>query len=83
MALKGKGNMRYKSSNGNEYILVKNKVIVRGGKESNVYYFVGEDVYKQKQKIGWCAKEVNKLPEGYEIIEEKKSGGFPLVRKKK
>ncbi len=66
---------RYISTNGKTYKLCGTSVMLRGGIEAKVYYFIGED--REPIKGTHYAKD---LPEGFEIVEEPKSGK-PLVKK--
>ncbi len=65
----------YISTNKREYKLCETSVILRGGKEAKVYYFIGKD--REPIKGTHYAKD---FPEGFEIVEEPKSGK-PLVKK--
>jgi hypothetical protein len=70
---KGKGMYTYKAKDGQEYRLVESSVILRGGKEAKVYYFIGKD-----QKVKPFCKLADKFPEGYEITETRTK---PLIRR--
>ena len=63
----------YKAKDGQEYRLVESSVILRGGKEAKVYYFIG-----MNQTIKPFCKLADKFPEGYEITETRTK---PLVRR--
>lgn len=64
----------YISTNKREYKLCKSKIILRGGKEAEVYYFIGPD---QLLKKG--TRYANEIPKGFEIKEAR--SGHPLVVK--
>jgi hypothetical protein len=63
----------YKAKDGQEYRLVESSVILRGGKEAKVYYFIG-----MNQKVKPFCKLADKFPEGYEITETRTK---PLIRR--
>lgn len=63
----------YKAKDGQEYRLVESSVILRGGKEAKVYYFIG-----MNQTVKPFCKLADKFPEGYEITETRTK---PLVRR--
>ena len=65
---------RYIATNKREYKLCKSKIILRGGKEAEVYYFIGPD---QLLKKG--TRYANEIPKGFEIKEAR--SGHPLVVK--
>ena len=65
---------RYIATNKREYKLCKSKIILRGGKEAEVFYFIGPD---QLPRTG--TYYANEMPEGFEIKEAK--SGHPLVVK--
>ena len=64
----------YIATNKREYKLCKSKIILRGGKEAEVYYFIGPD---QLLKKG--TRYANEMPKGFEIKETR--SGHPLVVK--
>lgn len=66
---------KYIATNKREYKLCKAKIILRGGKEAEVFYFIGPN---QLPKKG--SHYANDLPKGFEIVEAPKSGK-PLVKK--
>lgn len=65
----------YISTNKREYKLCKSKIILRGGKETEVYYFIGPN---QLPKKG--TRYANEMPKGFEVKEAPRSG-HPLVVK--
>lgn len=65
----------YISTTKRKYKLCVAKVILRGGKETKVYYFIENDI---DPKHG--AKYADKLPDGFEVRESPKSKK-PLVVK--
>ena len=65
---------RYIATNKREYKLCKAKIILRGGKESTVFYFIGPDQILKKGVY-----YANDMPKGYEIKESR--SGYPLVVK--
>ncbi|MCD6473902.1 MAG: hypothetical protein J7K47_03240 [Thermoplasmata archaeon] len=65
---------KYKSSKGKEYTLYTRDVKLKGGKVQTIYFFSA-----RKPKSG---KPVDKLPRGYEVVENKRTG-LPFLRKKK
>lgn len=64
----------YIATNKREYKLCKSKIILRGGKEAEVYYFIGPD---QLLKKG--TRYADEIPKGFEIKEAR--SGHPLVVK--
>lgn len=66
---------RYIGTNKKIYKLCETSVILRGGKEAKVYYFIGEELEPKKG-----THYANDLPKGFEIVEAPKSGK-PLVKK--
>lgn len=64
----------YIATNKREYKLCKSKIILRGGKEAEVYYFIG---HNQLLKKG--TRYANEMPNGFEIKEAR--SGHPLVVK--
>lgn len=66
---------RYIGTNGLTYKLCEASVMLRGGREAKVYYFIGEDIEPRKG-----SRYANDLPKGFEIVEAPKSGK-PLVKK--
>lgn len=66
---------RYISTDKKSYKLCEASIMLRGGIETKVYYFIGE---QQEPKKG--SHYANSLPDGFEIVEAPKSG-HPLVRK--
>ena len=60
------------NSKGLTYYLHKKEVTLRGGRPQTIYYFGKE------------AKEgaIDEIPEGYEVMENKRTG-LPMLRKKK
>jgi hypothetical protein len=60
------------NSKGQQYFLHGKVVVLRGGREQQIYYFAREE------------KEfaLDELPEGYEVIENKKTG-LLMLRKQK
>ena len=66
----------YERKDGRRYKLIENSVIVRGGKKAKVYYFVAEDVPRRRS-----GKEIDRLPEGFEIKESPRAGNHPIVSK--
>lgn len=62
----------YKNSKGTTYFLHGKEVKLRGGMMVQIYYFAK----KAKGK-----DEVNEMPEGYMVIENKKTG-LPILKKK-
>lgn len=65
---------RYIATNKREYKLCKSKIILRGGKEAEVFYFIGPDQLPRKG-----VHYANEMPKGFEIKEAK--SGHPLVVK--
>lgn len=63
-----------RKGDGKEFKLIEAKVILRGGREAKVYYFIPVDA---KTKRG---REINSLPEGYEI-RDMGAGRFPIASK--
>ena len=68
----------YEKKNGCRYKLMQGTVIVKGGIERKIYYFVAEDSTRQPKGC----RVMDKLPEGYEIIETPKTF-YPLVIKRR
>ena len=66
----------YIATNKREYKLCKSKIILRGGKEAEVYYFIGPDQIPRKG-----TRYANDMPKGFEIREAK--SGHPLVVKQR
>lgn len=66
---------RYIGTNKITYVLIKQPVILRGGKEALVYCFKEEQMPLAKG-TGYA----DCLPDGFEIVEAK--SGKPLVKKK-
>lgn len=64
----------YIATNKREYKLCKTSVMLRGGKEAEVYYFIGPDQIPRKG-----TRYANDMPKGFEIREAK--SGHPLVVK--
>lgn len=62
--------------NNKEYKLIKNKVIVKGGNERPVYYFVAKD---SKLKAG--GREIEKIPKGYSIKCLERCHNYPVLSK--
>ena len=57
---------------GKAYFLHSKEVTLAGGRKQKIFYFAGAE-----------AKEaINDLPEGYEVIENSRTG-LPMLRKKK
>lgn len=57
---------------GKNYFLHSKEVTLAGGRKQKIFYFAGAE-----------AKEaINDLPEGYEVIENSRTG-LPMLRKKK
>lgn len=67
----------YTRKDGRKYKLIHNKVIVRGGKESDVYYFVGLEA----TNLSKGAKVMDNLPKGYKITEIGRAGNHPVLSK--
>ena len=65
----------YISTTKRKYNLCAAKVILRGGKETNVYYFIESDL---NPKHG--ARYADKLPDGFEVRENPRTKK-PLVVK--
>jgi hypothetical protein len=57
---------------GKKYHLHSKEVELTGGRKQKIYYFAGEA----------GANAVEDLPEGYEVVENAKTG-LPLLRRKK
>lgn len=63
---------QYKNSKGQEYFLHHTKVTLKGsGKKQDIYFF--------SRKVGKGA--IDALPEGYAVLEVKKTG-LPVLKKK-
>jgi len=60
------------NSKGQTYYLHSKDVILRGGRPQTIYFF-GKEI-----KEG----ALDELPEGYEVMENKRTG-LPMLRKKK
>jgi len=65
---------KYKSSKGKEYTLYTRDVKLKGGKVQTIYFFSS-----RKPKSG---KPVDKLPKGYTVVENPRTG-LPFLKKKK
>lgn len=65
----------YISTNKREYKLCKSKIILRGGKEAEVFYFIGPNQLPKKGTY-----YANGIPKGFEVKEAPRSG-HPLVVK--
>lgn len=65
---------KYISTKKREYKLCKSKIILRGGKEAEVFYFIGPNQLPRKG-----THYANDMPRGFEIKEAK--SGHPLVVK--
>ena len=65
----------YISTTNRKYKLCAAKVIIRGGKETKVYYFIENDLYPKHR-----AKYADKLPDGFEVRENPRTKK-PLVVK--
>lgn len=57
---------------GKTYYLHTKEVKLKGGRKQRIYFFAGE--------VG--KESLNELPEGYEVMENKRTG-LPMLRKKK
>lgn len=57
---------------GKTYYLHSKEVILAGGRKQRIYYFAGE-IKKNA---------IDALPDGYEVMENKRTG-LPMLRKKK
>lgn len=57
---------------GENYFLHKKDVTLRGGRKQTIYYFA------KTEKAG----TMDDLPDGYEVMENKRTG-LPMLRKKK
>lgn len=64
----------YIATNKREYKLCKTKIMLRGGKYADVFYFIGPDQIPRKGTY-----YANEMPKGFEIKEAK--SGHPLVVK--
>lgn len=67
----------YTRKDGKKYKLIHNKVIVKGGKESDVYYFVALEA----TNLSKGGKIMDNLPEGYTITEIGRAGNHPVLNK--
>jgi len=61
----------YRNSKGKTYFLHSKNVTLKGGRKQTIYYFAKE------AKTG----AINELPEGYKVIESKRTG-LPILKKK-
>lgn len=57
---------------GKTYYLHTKEVKLAGGRKQRIYYFAGEQQ----------ANTLNELPEGFEVMENKRTG-LPMLRRKK
>jgi len=57
---------------GKTYFLHSKEVELAGGRKQKIYYFAGEA----------AANALNALPEGYEVMENERTG-LPMLRKAK
>lgn len=57
---------------GETYILHSREVTLRGGRQQRIYFFA------RSEKEGAC----DAMPEGYEVMENSRTG-LPMLRKKK
>ena len=57
---------------GKTYFLHSKEVVLAGGRKQNIFYFAGEE----------SSNALDKLPAGYEVIENERTG-LPMLRKKK
>lgn len=57
---------------GKTYFLHSKDVKLKGNRKQTIYYFAGKE----------SKDAIDKLPTGYEVIENKKTG-LPMLRKKK
>lgn len=57
---------------GENYFLHKKDVTLRGGRKQTIYYFARTEK----------AEAIDELPEGYEVMENKRTG-LPMLRKAK
>ena len=57
---------------GKMYFLHSKEVELAGGRKQKIFYFAGEQ----------SANALNALPEGYEVMENERTG-LPMLRKKK
>ena len=63
---------QFKNSKGQDYFLHHTKVTLKGsGKKQDIYFFA--------RKVGTNA--IDALPEGYKVLEVKKTG-LPVLKKK-
>jgi len=61
----------YKNSKGTTYYLHGKMVTLRGGRKQQIYYFAKEEKGKD---------EVDDMPDGYTVVENKKTG-LPILKK--
>ena len=66
---------KYISTKKREYKLCKSKIMLRGGKYTTVYFFIGPDQLPRKG-----VHYADEMPKGFEIKEAPRSG-HPLVVK--
>ena len=62
----------YRNSAGKIYYLHHKLVTLKGGKKQNIYYFA-RDIRDGA---------LNKIPQGYKVVETKRSG-LPVLKRKK
>ena len=60
------------NSKGQSYFLHGKMVTLRGGRQQQIYYFAREEK----------ADALDALPDGYEVVENKRTG-LPMLRKAK
>ncbi len=59
---------------GKEYFLHSKEVTLKGGRKQRIFWFATEDKLKPKYTL-------EELPEGYKVVENKKTG-LPILKKK-